>query len=96
MNAFTSAVLLLSVVVIYVTFRPSKAGYGAVAIGFTLAAIWSALSGQPPAITSIYAGLAALWGWLWWKSGGDDDTRRRLREMARPFTPVRRTAPVTT
>lgn len=96
MNAFTSAVLLLDVVVIYVTFRPSKAGRGVVAIGFTLAAIWSALSGQPSAVTWIYAGVAAFWGWLWWKSGGDDDTRRRLREAARAFTPVRRTAPVTT
>lgn len=29
----------------------------------------------------------------WWKHGGGDDTKRRLRRLKRAFTPVRRTAP---
>lgn len=33
--------------------------------------------------------------WTWWKGGGGDGTRRRLRSLARVFRGVRRTAPVT-
>lgn len=39
------------------------------------------------------AGALAVTVWVWWKSGGGDDTKRRLRRWARKFTPVRRTAP---
>lgn len=91
-----STIGLLGVAGVYVTFRPSKAGYGAVAIGYTLMTIWLALSVRDPIITGLWSVSAALLAWSWWNSGGGDDTRRRLREAARPFKAVRRTTPVTT
>ena len=39
------------------------------------------------------AGGVALFVWLWWNSGGGDDTKRRLKRWARRFQGVRRTAP---
>jgi hypothetical protein len=36
----------------------------------------------------------ALFSWLWWKSGGGDGPRRRLRAWTHRFRGVRRTAPV--
>jgi hypothetical protein len=39
---------------------------------------------------------AAMTAWAlyeWWKHGGGDGTRKRLRSWGRRFTPVRRTAP---
>lgn len=37
---------------------------------------------------------AVIWfGWLWWKSGGGDDTKKRLRELGKKFEGQRRTAP---
>jgi hypothetical protein len=41
------------------------------------------------------AAFGAYWAWVWWNAGGGDDTKRRLRKLARKFTPVRRTAPAT-
>jgi hypothetical protein len=39
---------------------------------------------------------ASAWNlYLWWKSGGNDDTKRRLKKLARQFQGSRRTAPVT-
>lgn len=37
------------------------------------------------------AGLICLYGW--WKNGGGDDTKRRLRKLRKKFQPTRRTAP---
>jgi hypothetical protein len=38
-----------------------------------------------------------LWGawylYIWWNGGGGDKTKKRLKKLARKFTPVRRTAP---
>jgi hypothetical protein len=45
------------------------------------------------AATVIDAALAAFYAWRWWKNGGGDDTKRRLRSLGRRFSPVRRTAP---
>lgn len=42
----------------------------------------------------IDAAFTALFIWLWWKSGGGDDTKRRLRSLMKTFEPTRRTAPV--
>ncbi|AYG77902.1 hypothetical protein DWB77_00009 [Streptomyces hundungensis] len=41
------------------------------------------------------AALTAYYAWRWWKNGGGDDTKRRLRSVAKGFTPTRRTAPTT-
>ncbi|MEU3683730.1 hypothetical protein AB0E99_22720 [Streptomyces sp. NPDC030592] len=38
-------------------------------------------------------GAVAVGVWMWWISGGGDGTRRRLRDLARRFQGVRRTAP---
>jgi hypothetical protein len=39
------------------------------------------------------AAYTAFWAWQWWKGGGGDGTKRRLKKWARKFTPMRRTAP---
>lgn len=39
------------------------------------------------------AGVAAWCAWDWWKGGGGDDTKRRLKRWASRFQGVRRTAP---
>lgn len=43
---------------------------------------------------AVNAALAAIFLWLWWKSGGDDDTKKRWRKFKKKFEGVRRTAPV--
>ncbi|MEZ7007859.1 hypothetical protein [Streptomyces sp. AD55] len=44
--------------------------------------------------TSLIAAVAtAIFGWLWWRNGGGDSTRRRFRTWAAGFQGVRRTAP---
>lgn len=45
-------------------------------------------------ISEINAAIGVIWLWLWWKSGGGDDTKKRLRKLKDKFRPVRRTAPV--
>lgn len=42
----------------------------------------------------INSGVTAFTVWQWWRDGGDDDTKRRLRSAGKIFSPVRRTAPV--
>lgn len=39
------------------------------------------------------AGTCAFALWMWWKGGGGDKTKRRLKSLASKFQPVRRTAP---
>lgn len=39
------------------------------------------------------AAWTTYWAWLWWQGGGGDKTKRRLKKLARKFTPVRRAAP---
>lgn len=41
-----------------------------------------------------HAALLAGALWLWWRKGGGDGTKRRLKSLARRFRGVRRTAPV--
>lgn len=48
--------------------------------------------GQMTAASLILAA-TAYWTYQWWRHGGDDDTKRRLKKWGRAFTPVRRTAP---
>lgn len=44
---------------------------------------------------SINAASTAIAAYMWWRDGGGDDTKRRLRRWARKFHGVRRTAPAT-
>lgn len=37
--------------------------------------------------------VASWCAWVWWRDGGGDGTRRRLKEWASRFQGVRRTAP---
>jgi len=46
-------------------------------------------------LADLQGGLVVVLLFFWWNSGGGNDTRRRLRSLAKKFTPVRRTAPVT-
>jgi hypothetical protein len=39
------------------------------------------------------AAMSALFAHRWWRGGGGDGTRRRLRALRRRFSGVRRTAP---
>lgn len=42
---------------------------------------------------ALQTAFAAWEAWAWWKGGGGDDTKKRLRKWSRAFTPNRRTAP---
>ncbi|MFE9559087.1 hypothetical protein ACFYMW_39100 [Streptomyces sp. NPDC006692] len=68
--------------------------YALLALAALIMAIRSIHRGNPPS-AAVDAALTAYYAWRWWKSGGGDDTKRRLRGLARRFTPVRRTAPST-
>lgn len=65
---------------------------GLMSLGNALSALSNILTADTTA-ASVSAGFAALSGWLWWKGGGGDDTKRRLKRWARRFQGVRRTAP---
>lgn len=45
---------------------------------------------------SVCGGIGAWFAVRWWRGGGGDDTKRRLRKLRRAFQPVRRTAPAAT
>jgi hypothetical protein len=62
------------------------------AVGYGCAALSQALDHDPGGVAS--GVFSAYLAWRWWRSGGGDDTKRRLRSAARAFTPVRRSAPV--
>lgn len=65
---------------------------GIVALGSVPVIAAYALDGQT-AVASFFAAMGALNAWIWWKGGGGDGTRRRLKSWARRFQGVRRTAP---
>jgi len=47
--------------------------------------------------SAVVSGTIGAWFALsWWRGGGGDDTKRRLRKLREKFTPARRTAPATT
>jgi hypothetical protein len=54
---------------------------------------FSALLVDQPVFAVNAAGLGLLFGWLWWRSGGGDGARRRLKAWAGRFRSARRTAP---
>lgn len=51
------------------------------------------VAGLPALSTAFVAAVFAYNLHAWWKGGGDDDTKRRLRKLGRSFTGTRRTAP---
>ncbi|KAB7835484.1 hypothetical protein [Streptomyces mobaraensis] len=55
---------------------------------FTLSGVLASSTGY----ASYAAGNTAFAGWLWWESGGGDDTKRRLRRWAGRFQGARCTA----
>jgi hypothetical protein len=65
-------------------------GWLAIANGSNAAA--SALTGDR-LTACVASGVCAFAAWMWWKSGGGDGTKRRLKSWARKFRGVRRTAP---
>ena len=44
-------------------------------------------------VACMAAACTARFVWLWWSSGGGDDTKHRLKSWGRRFQGVRRTAP---
>jgi hypothetical protein len=89
----THGSLLTLVNLLLLTGRIShKTACGWITVLMTGSGIGSAIAGWT---TNVYisAVVAALMGWEWWNSGGGDDTKRRLKSLARRFQGVRRTAP---
>ncbi|MFI6055909.1 hypothetical protein ACIBCO_38270 [Streptomyces violascens] len=68
--------------------------YALLTLSFLLMLIGDLHQGNAPSAI-VNAALTAYFAWRWWKNGGGDDTKRRLRGLARRVTPVRRTAPTT-
>ena len=66
-------------------------GWMAIANGANAA--FNALTGDR-AMACFASAVCAYAAWLWWKSGGGDGTKRRLKSWVRKFSGVRRTAPV--
>jgi hypothetical protein len=96
--AFTmaAAVILAAAVVARMNGRiGNRALYALVGVSQFINLVNAAVHSSPVA-GSINAAGFALSVWLWWRDGGGDDTKRRLRRWARKCEGVRRTAPVPT
>lgn len=80
-------------VALWALFRGRQQLYrGAYAVYWLLLYFASAL--QHDALAQVIdAAFFAVWAYQWWKGGGGNGTKRRLKKLARKFTPVRRTAP---
>ncbi|KOU37649.1 hypothetical protein [Streptomyces sp. WM6378] len=68
--------------------------YALLTLALLIRGIADFLQGNP-LHTATDAALTAYYVWRWWKNGGGDDTKRRLRRLARRFTPTPRTPPTT-
>lgn len=71
-----------------------KTGYGWSAVG-TAMYIPSYVSRHDTVWTGVTVATTIWLIWMWWKSGGDDDTKRRLEQLNKKFEGTRRTAPQT-
>lgn len=69
-----------------------KAASLAIAVIWAIFTLVDAMTGQR-AVSYVDAAFCVGYLYQWWKHGGGDDTKRRLRRLKRAFTPVRRTAP---
>lgn len=67
--------------------------FGLMSIALALA-LFGDVTGRSTRNAVIDSALLAWMAYQWWKSGGDDDSKRRLRSELKPFVPVRRSAPV--
>ncbi|RSN50532.1 hypothetical protein DMH12_24940 [Streptomyces sp. WAC 04229] len=89
----TGAALSAVAAFAYVTGRFRKHHiYGVMSVGYLLYTLGNVLS-QDTVSAGMGAGFTTILGWLWWKGGGGDDTKRRLKSWASRFQGVRRTAP---
>lgn len=96
--AFTVAagIILAAAVIARVSGRiASRTLYALVGVS-QLINVVNAATHDSPVAGSVNAAGFALSAWLWWRDGGGDDTKRRLRRRARKFEGVRRTAPAAT
>ncbi|WP_329474176.1 hypothetical protein OIE75_41040 (plasmid) [Streptomyces sp. NBC_01723] len=66
--------------------------YGVMSVGYLLYTVSNFLL-QDTVSAGMGAGFTTVFGWLWWKGGGGDNTKRRLKSWASRFQGVRRTAP---
>lgn len=88
--------LFMPVRLLYLCFRGSvslKDAYLLVSVASFFQTVAATLT--QPLSALIPAMLTAVNLWMWWRNGGDDDTKRRWRTLKKKFEPVRRTAPVT-
>ncbi|MDI9836230.1 hypothetical protein [Streptomyces sp. KAU_LT] len=74
------------------TARDRPHGYAWVVAGLLLHLVGAVAEGLR-FLAAADAAVLALSLWSWWNNGGGDGTRRRLRQWARRFQGVRRTAP---
>jgi hypothetical protein len=86
------AVMALAVGGRLVGLLESHQADGVLAVAYVLLGASSSLDGDE-VLVAIDAGLFAWCAFRWWKGGGGDDTKRRMRSAWKPFQPVRRTAP---
>lgn len=63
------------------------------AVGDGPLVIGGVVAQAPVFVTAFVAAVFAYNLHAWWKGGGGDDTKRRLRKLGRSFTGTRRTAP---
>jgi hypothetical protein len=91
--SYASVVIIWAALFAYLTRRIKVLvmfGWDAVAWGlYTLVMVLRHETGG----SCFVAGVTAVFAWLWWANGGGDDTKKRLRKIAKRFEPVRRTAP---
>lgn len=94
-SLFYSSGIALAVVGWVAIFRHAAprtvSGWFAMANGLFVVA--NALAGDR-LMGCVSAALCAYSAWSWWRSGGGDGTKRRLKSWARKFRGVRRAAPV--
>lgn len=77
--------------ILCLALRRPRTGYGLLTLAYTALGVSRLM--EQDGLAAVDAGLAAGCAWAWWKHGGGDGTRRRLRRAARAFRGVRRTAP---
>ena len=91
-----AAAIAVAAIAVWLTHHISACALNALLSVSNLLNLVSNVIRHNTVMASWAAGVLAVTLWLWWKNGGGDNTRRRLRRWARKFQPVRRTAPAGT